>query len=157
MKNKLFEWGANWLLGGVLREIAEGKRGAKAQRAYLWLQGKKTITGFVLAVLAGALAALAPETRDAIAPGLGLVAGLAINAGLLDKTWRSAQPPAWASEALHAVVSAGPVVAIGVAALGRVIPGGWGDRLDMACLAVGQATAFLGAYLAEPPKLPVAG
>lgn len=152
MKNKLFEMGARWLLGGVLREVAEGKRGPKLQNAYLWLQGRKTVTGFVLAVMTGAVLALAPE-QTALINGLGTLAGVAVSAGLLDKTWRNAQPPAWASEALHAVVASGPAVAIGVALLGRVLPGGWGDRLDLVCLAVGQATAFLGAYMAEPPKL----
>lgn len=151
MKGKALEFGARWLLGGILRDVAEGKKGRHVYAAYWWLKGRKTIAGFVLAIIAGALAAFTPAEFAAIAPYAAIAGGVVINAGLLDKTWHNSEPPAWASEALHSIVAAGPVLAALVAGLGRVLPNGWGDTLDLWCLAAAEATAFLAAKLAPPP------
>lgn len=80
---------ARWYLTRRIRAAAEGEEGEMPQRIYVWLQGKKTITGLVLAFAAGGLEAVGHHDY---AVYVGVVAGVLMQVGLLDKAWR-AEPP----------------------------------------------------------------
>lgn len=83
-------------VGGEIHEAASGHRGEFLRHLYLWAQGKKTVTGVVLACTAAALPAFGLGDYQEL---LGYLAGGLIGVGLLDKTWRSRpewdKAPAW--------------------------------------------------------------
>lgn len=160
MKNKLIEMAGKWLLGGVLREVAEGKRGPKAQAVYLAMAGKKTYAGFAMAALLGALMTYDPLTGAKIAALLGPWVGILIGAGLLDKAWRTDRP-AWAGDALGWLTGLSASLSLGVTLILHVLgemPGCdacslWHDRLEDVAMGVGAATLWLNRFIAEPPAI----
>ena len=82
--------GIKFLLSKI-RDAAEGKLGPRAKAIYWWLVGVKTWSGLILAGVSVGLEALGYHEW---ALGLGVAAGVAIQAGVLDKAWR-AEIPAW--------------------------------------------------------------
>lgn len=85
--------GLGWL-GGEIRAMAEGKRGASAKAIYDALQGRKTAIGVVLAIVTAGLAAL--DLSEPLTLVSGTLATLLVSVGLADKAWRS-RPPYWES------------------------------------------------------------
>ena len=82
--------GGKWA-GNFLREVADGTKGPGLQKTYLWLQGKKTAIGVLMAGICAVMIALGTESY------LSWVAGLAtflVTVGLADKAWRSV-PQSW--------------------------------------------------------------
>jgi hypothetical protein len=164
MKRKLIEMGARWLLGGVFREIAEGKKGPKLRAIYWKVAGQKTRIAAVLGLLFAGLAAFDPALATRIAPTAALVIGLGVTVGLVDAGWRSAKPPAEWAEAFSKLMSAGPalagVVALAVEYLPQIPGCEWCDplalKLQLASAAVAAATAWLAARFALPPAPPTA-
>jgi len=160
VKSKIIEMAGKWLLGGFLREIAEGKRGAALQRAYLFAAGKKTYLGLILAASLGALTTYDPAMGLKVASYTAPWIGLLIGAGLLDKAWRTDRP-AWASDALSYLTGIGASLTLGVSLIVHVlgeIPGCsacelWRDRVEDISLGVGAATLWLNRFLAEPPAI----
>lgn len=162
MRQKLIEMAGKWLLGGFLRDIAEGRRGPALQRAYKAMAGKKTYTGFALAALLGALMAYEPILGGQVAAYAGPWIGLLIGAGLLDKAWRT-EKPTWATDALSVLTGMGASLSLGVTLILYVlgeIPGCsacelWHDRVEDIALGVGAASLWLNRFLAEPPAVKV--
>jgi hypothetical protein len=142
-----------WLAGGIMRDVAEGRKGARAQAAYLWLAGKKTYTGLILGLLLGAVNFFAPEAASRINEPAGLITGLLVGWGLLDKTWRNTTPPEWAGEGLKLLVSLGPA-ASGLVALVAQLRPDLAPTVDAWAAATAAATAWLGTRLNDPPALP---
>lgn len=85
-------------VGGLLRDVAAGKKGPGPQRVYLWLQGKKTPIGFALGACAAVLAAFVDEAAQ-YSGILATVAAFLVSIGLADKAWR-AVPPGWNTRGL---------------------------------------------------------
>lgn len=89
--------GMKWLLGWI-RAAAEGRKGDRLKAWYWKFEGWKTASGFALATLALGLALLSSTGRVDIPPAaqafIGIFAGFVVQAGLLDKAWRSARPDA---------------------------------------------------------------
>jgi hypothetical protein len=81
----ILKLGMSWA-GRELRAIAEGKRGTGPQGVYLFLQGKKTLIGVLLAVTAAVLVSLGHDVSGA---GVGAIASFLISVGLADKAWRT--------------------------------------------------------------------
>lgn len=82
--------GGKWA-GSQLKAIANGEKGPGAQKVYLWLQGKKTWVGVIMAGTCAVMIALGVEKY------LTYVAALAtflVTVGLADKAWRSV-PESW--------------------------------------------------------------
>ncbi len=158
MKNKLVQFFVKWALGGIFRDVAEGRRGARLKALYWALVGKKRAIGFTLAAVLGGTALVDPKLAAQIAPYVGTIAGLLVGWGLLDAGWRKEKPPAEWAQAFRQVMSFGPLVA-GIAALAvewlPQIPGcvrcdhaaGW---IQVGMAAVATATGYLSARFAEP-------
>lgn len=95
MLGKLFGGLGRWL--GVryaqqwLRNAAEGKLGPRWQAAYWWTVGRKTYWGFALLLVTVALTALG---EDKLTVTVGVVGGVLVTLGLLDKGWRG-ETPRW--------------------------------------------------------------
>lgn len=81
------------IIGRELRGVAEGKYGPRAQAAYVWAQGKKTVIGVLLGVIAVSALALGEVE---IGAAILTVSGIAVSAGLIDKAWRTA--PSWETQ-----------------------------------------------------------
>jgi len=158
MKGKLIEYAIRWLAGGIMREVADGRRGPRALAAYQFMLGKKTATGWILAVVLAAIAAFDPQLALKIAPALATASGLFMAWGFLDRDWRTSEPPAWVGEGFHTLVSLGPVLALITDLLVRYLSGAgcagcgeWAHRIDLAAGSVAMATAWLATRLARPP------
>ena len=142
MKGKLIEYAIRWLAGGIMREVADGRRGPKALAAYRFMVGKKTALGWILAVILAAIAAFYPQLDVRIAPAMATVAGLFMAWGFLDRDWRTSEPPAWVGEGFLVRYLSGA----GCAGCGE-----WAHRIDLAAGSVAMATAWLATHLARPP------
>lgn len=151
LKDSMRDWAIRWFMGGIIRDIAEGKRGPKLKAAYWWATGKKTVTGFFLALLLTALYAYQPDVAAAWAPAMGTVAGALITLGVIDKQWRESTPPVWFPEALKTLVSLGPLASIIVAGLAKALPNHTA-QIEAGAAAVGAATAWLAAHVSDPPE-----
>jgi hypothetical protein len=82
----MLKLGASFV-GSWLHAAASGDKGPAIQRFYLWLQGKKTWTGVLLAAVA---VALASQGHGDAADYVLLAAGILIPVGLADKAWQTA-------------------------------------------------------------------
>lgn len=78
------------LLLSKVRDAADGKLGPVWKARYWWLAGKKTWTGVVVAIAAAVAVGLG---YSEVAVGIGSIAVLAVEAGVLDKAWRTEIPP----------------------------------------------------------------
>lgn len=160
MKQKIIEAAGRWLLGGILREAAEGKRGPALQKAYLALAGWKTYTGLILAVLLGALMTYEPILGAKVTAYIGPWVGILISAGLLDKAWRSDRP-GWATDVMSYLSGFGATLSLGLTLILHVlgeIPGCtecvlWHDRMEDVAMGIGAASLWLNRWLAEPPTI----
>lgn len=74
-------------IGRWLHAAASGDKGPGLQKVYLWLQGKKTWTGMLLAAVA---VGLASQGHGDAGDYVLLVAGILIPVGLADKAWQTA-------------------------------------------------------------------
>jgi hypothetical protein len=150
---------AKWILGGIIRDIAEGKKGKKAQDIYWWLAGKKTATAAIAGLLFAALATWQPEVAKAWAPTVTLVLGIAVSVGLVDKAWRDSPMPVEWVKAYKTLLSAGPAISAAVALVVELLPrvpgcescSGWVVHIQEMTVAVAAATAWLSARIARPP------
>lgn len=158
MKSKIALVLVRWFAGGILREIAEGKKGPKAKAIYWRLAGWKTDSGFILACAFGALWTFEPALAQQIWPAALSMIGILISAGLLDKNWRAEAPPvAWA-QAFSSLMSWGPALsaaaALGVEVLAR-LHCSWcpvaSSKLEVFAAGCAAGTAWLSARFAEPP------
>jgi hypothetical protein len=154
VKDKVIGFIGRWLAGGLIREIADGRRGARLQSWYWAAVGRKTMTGWVLALLLGATIAVNPQLGKEIMPYVGTVSGLLIGWGFLDKQWRESQPPEWVGEGLHTLLSLGPALSAIAALLVSHLSPEWASRVDLGAAAIGGATAWLAARFARPPLGP---
>jgi len=77
------------LLLRKVRAAAEGRLGPVWKARYWAMAGKKTWTALALTVTAGVAAYLG---HDQVAVGVATLAGLLMQAGLLDKAWRGQLP-----------------------------------------------------------------
>lgn len=161
MKRKLLTLLAKFLAGGLVRDIAEGKRGPRLKAIYWRLAGRKTYTGFLLAALAGGMALADPTLAEQVAPVLGTIAAVLVSAGLLDRGWRSAPPPVALSQAWQQVLAFGPALAAVTALLIEWLPRvpgcAWctdvAGYLQLGVAAMGVAVGYLAARFAEPPAI----
>lgn len=160
IKRDAVQAAVRWAAGGIFREIAEGKRGPKLQKWYLAARGYKTATGGLLALLVAGFMFAAPQTASSTlaTPLFGAAAGVLIVGGLIDKAWMVQPPPTWFMDALHEVMSYGPLLSGIVAALTQFLPLVPGCEqcqaavfyIDVGSGAVASATGWLAAYCAKP-------
>jgi len=157
--SKLTTWAVRWFAGGIVRDIAEGKKGERAKAIYWWLAGKKTLSAAILAILFGALYAFQPDAAERLAQPAATVIGMLVAWGLIDKTWRNADPPKWVGDALQHLISFGA----GLAVLFALVVNGlhwWGcascpvyeEHARLAADAVAAAATWLAAWLNDPPE-----
>jgi hypothetical protein len=92
VKDKVIGVIGRWLAGGLIREIADGRRGPTLQRWYWAAVGRKTMVGWVLALLLAGTITVDPQLGKQITPYVGTVSGLLIGWGFLDKEWRLKEP-----------------------------------------------------------------
>ncbi len=162
MKTKLVEWAARWFLGGIFRNVAEGKKGERLKAAYWWLVGKKRTWAAVLGLAFAALVKWQPETAARVQDPMLLVIGLLVAWGFVDAQWREAGPlPEW-TPIIAKLLAAGPaaaaLVALGVEVL-RTMPDtcSWCDpvagKVETLAAAVAAATAWLAARATPPPEV----
>ena len=155
MKN----WIIKWFMGGIVRDIAEGKRGPRAYKVYWAMQGRKTYTSIILGILFAAFAFFQPDIAKQWAPTILPIIGFCVTAGLVDKEWRNSLPPVAWKEALAAIMAAGPAISavfVVVANLVAKIPGcesceGFAEKANYIAGAVAAATAWLAARFSPPP------
>ncbi len=163
MKQRLVLFFARWAMGGIFRDIAEGKKGPKAKAAYWWLVGKKRPVAAILGLLFAALVSFDPALALRIAPGIALVIGVLVTWGFVDAKWREMGPlPEWAP-VFAKVMSVGPIFAGIVALIVEVLQKvpdtrcAWCDplalKVQLAAAAVAASTAWLSARFTEPPAI----
>jgi len=151
MLNRLFGGVAKALglkiLTGWVREVAEGKRGEKAQAIYWALAGAKTWSGIVLAVAAAITAASGQaEVGGWIAAG----AGVLISLGLVDRAWRTDIPAVLAQSSVYRLLAkySGELAALLSAALlaieGGSCPGWTCATWSVIVISLGAALVQLG-------------
>lgn len=161
VKQKLVAVIAKWALGGIFRDIAEGKRGARLKRLYWSIAGKKRVTGAIIGVLFAAAAYFEPALAARHAEAAVLVIGLLVGWGFVDAAWRDGRPlPEW-SAPFAKVASAGPALAAIVALLAEYLPQvphcSWCEplalKIQLGAAGVAAATGWLAARFASPPAL----
>ena len=113
--------GLRWL-GKQAREIAEGKKGPAAQRAYLWLIGKKRAIGTVLALLTVGLMGAGQSVAAQFITGTLSAAFLSL--GAIDANWRDIPKldSAWLRFLRDHAMDVSAVLAIATAALSQCSP-----------------------------------
>ncbi len=161
MKQKLVAVIARWALGGIFREVAEGKRGARLKAAYWWLAGKKRMTGAVIGLAYAAVFAFDQQLAARIAPTVAMVVGLFVGWGLVDAAWRDGRPlPEWQAP-FAKIMSAGPalaaIVALAVEYLPQIPGCTWCDgfalRVQLVAAAVATGSGWLAARFSAPPTI----
>lgn|SRR5574341_71503 len=93
------------LLLSKIRAAAEGKLGPAWKARYWALAGVKTWSGLGVTVAAGVAQYLG---HTDVAMALGSIAGLLVQAGLLDKAWRGQIPAALAESPVYRALAAHP-------------------------------------------------
>ena len=155
-------WITKWLLGGVVRDIAEGKSGAGPKRLYWYLSGKKTQVSALAGLAFAALAAWKPQLALDWAPTITLVLGVMVTAGLADRAWKDAPPlEEWIHWLSH-VLSAGPAISAAFALAIQLLPtvpgcdgcASYVPQLRWAAGAFAAVTAWLAARWNFPPVFP---
>jgi len=155
-------WITKWFLGGVVRDIAEGKSGEGPKKLYWYLSGKKTIVSSIAGLTFAALAAWKPQVALDWAPTVTFVLGLAVTIGIADREWKNAPPPEEWKHAYTHVLSAGPVIAAAFALVIQylpLIPGceacpSFVPQVQWAAGAFAAITAWLAARWNVPPVFP---
>lgn len=156
---KVKELFVKWVLGGIVRDIAEGKKGAGLKRAYWLAAGWKTRTSAVAGLVFAALATWHPEIVARYGSEITFVIGVLVTAGLADADWKKAAPPqAWA-DALHQLMAWGAALSgllfavqwallhvPGCAACPRLAP-----EVQWYAGAIAGVCTWLAARFAEPP------
>ena len=107
--------GIKWLTGQV-RAAAEGKLGTKWRDAYWFLAGQKRLMSLMLCIVAGATALMGyTETASAI----GVVAGVGLSLGFVDKNWRETAESDWLKDSWvwKLLANNAPVVTTGLIVL----------------------------------------
>lgn len=115
------DWLVRWTLGGIVREIAENKRGKGLHDLYWWLSGKKSITSAILGLAFSAFVSLYPQTAIDWAPTATFVLGIMVTVGIADREWKSAPPPEDWKRYASKILSAGPAIAAGLAFLANLL------------------------------------
>ena len=159
MKSKLVGIIAKWALGGIFRDIAEGKKGEKLKALYWKAAGKKTVTGAIMGVLFAALLYFDPSLGGKVEPVAVMVIGLLVGWGLVDKSWRAGKPLAEWGHSFREVMSWGPALSAIVALLVEYLPkiqgcswcGPLALKIQLAAAGVAAATAWLAARFTDPP------
>lgn len=156
---KVKELVVKWVLGGIVRDIAEGKKGAGLKRAYWLAAGWKTRTSAIAGLVFAALATWHPEIVARYGGEITFGLGVLVTAGLADADWKKAVPPfAW-SDALHAIMAWGAALS-GLLALAQFalmrIPGcavcpRLAPEVEWYASAVAGVCTWLAARFAEPP------
>lgn len=166
MKSRLISFAARWFLGGIFRDIAEGKgKYARLTPLYWKLAGVKTRTAAVVGLLFAALAAFNHQLfAQYQKPILGVLAFL-VTVGLVDADWRTERlPPSWL-EAFAKLMQAGPAISGAVALLVEYLPqipgcescAGLASRIQTGAAAVAAVSAWIAArYYVVPPTNPLA-
>lgn len=152
-----------WFLGGIFREVAEGKRGEQLKRAYWWLSGRKRTWSAIAGLLFAGLTAYRPDVAVHWAPAIVGVLGFMVTVGLADKDWKVAPPPVEWATAFHEIMSFGPVLSAAVAFLAEFLPripgctacAGYVPPIREFAVATAAVTAWLAARFAVPPKFPM--
>jgi hypothetical protein len=155
-------WITKWLLGGVMREIADGKRGSGPMKLYWYLSGKKTAVSSVAGLAFAALTAWRPDLALDWAPTITLVLGVMVTVGLADRAWKDAPPLEQWTRWLSEILSAGPAISAAFALAIQLLPSVPGcpscadyiPQLQWAAGAFAAATAWLAARWNVPPNFP---
>jgi len=155
-------WATRWLLGGIIRDIADGKSGAGPKKVYWYLCGKKTTVSAIAGLAFAALAAWKPQLALDWAPTVTLVLGIAVTVGVADRAWKDAPPMTEWTIWVSKVLSAGPVIAAAFALIIQylpMVPGCDGcaslvPQVQWLAGAVAAATAWLAARWNVPPNFP---
>jgi hypothetical protein len=163
MKEKMLAILAKWFLGGIFRDIAEGKKWPAVTKIYWALVGQKLLISFGLGTVAAAIAYFNPDLARSAAPGLAMVISLGIAAGLVDKGFRATAPPVEWAKTFSQIMSVGPVLSAAVALIVEWVPKvpncDWCDplaaKIQLWVAATAAATAWLSARFAEAPVVPV--
>jgi hypothetical protein len=161
MKQRAAVLVARWALGGIVREIAEGKRGPRAKAVYWALAGHKRESAAILGLIFAALVTFEPATAAHIAPTATAVLGLLVAWGLVDSEWRKSTLPSEWSDELQQLLSYGPAISALVALVVEYLPQipscDWcaplAFKLQLVAAAVATATAWLAARMAPPPAV----
>jgi len=153
---------ARWFLGGVVRDIAEGKNGDGPKRLYWYLSGKKTIISSIAGLAFAAFAAWKPHLAFDWAPTATFVLGVMVTVGIADREWKNAPPMTEWTIWLAKVLSAGPMIAAGFALVIQYLPRVPGcdgcaalvPHVQWAAGAFAAATTWLAARWNVPPVFP---
>jgi hypothetical protein len=158
-----FALGIKYVMGQI-RAAADGKLGPGPMKAYWTAAGAKTVTGLVLALVAAvALALGSPQVAETV----GVVAGFAISAGLVDKAWRTTIPEWLFASALYHWLAAHAALLSSAFSLAWVLlqagghlgmlHGGWAEWGPRLCIVVGAVCTQLGlldaGWRSAPPAL----
>lgn len=154
---------AKWLLGGIFRDIAEGKKGERLKRIYWWLSGRKRTWSAIAGLAFAGFVAWKPDLATEWAPAITLVLGLMVTIGIADADWKIAPPPVEWAAAFQKVLSCGPALSALVALLVEFlhkIPGcasceSLAPQIQAVAAATAGVTAWLAARFAIPPMSPM--
>lgn len=156
------EWIVRWFLGGIVREIAEGKKGEGPKRVYWWLTDRKRTWSALAGLFFAALVTFNAPLAEKWAGTFTFVLAVMVTIGIADKDWKKAAPLAEWVAPVQALMSAGPVLAGIVAFVVEFLPqvpncascGHLALEIQFYAGVVAAVTTWLAARLAPPPAFP---